>query len=183
MAIFLLERIIRQKTTNAQVKLPLFNAPCGQKTSHMDKQMIAFIPQSLTKALDLLHSSLTELPSQAMILFSDKDLIQGRWAIASNIAVGLNKKLAAGELKDFSVICEDQEIDVRDDDSDESVGQPRKKRSRKPYKLSTSEEKFILHLHSCISMHLRFHAPFNDDEWCYCPFSKTLNQKWQVNKV
>ena len=22
------------------------------------------------------------------------------------------------------------------------------------------------------------HAPFNDDEWCYCPFLKTLNQKW-----
>ena len=27
-------------------------------------------------------------------------------------------------------------------------------------------------------MHLGFHAPFNDDEWCYRPFSKTLNQKW-----
>jgi hypothetical protein len=62
--------------------------------------------------------------------------------------VELNKKLAARELKD---------IDVRDKDiSDESVGRPWKKKNSKPYTLSTSEEKFILHIHSCISMHLGF---------------------------
>ena len=27
-------------------------------------------------------------------------------------------------------------------------------------------------------MHLGFHALFNDDEWCYGLFLKTLNQKW-----
>ena len=43
--------------------------------------------------------------------------------------VGLNKKLAAGELKDLSVMCEDQVIDVRDDVSDESVGWPWKKKA------------------------------------------------------
>ena len=26
-------------------------------------------------------------------------------------------------------------------------------------------------------MHLGFHAPFNDDEWYYCPFLKTLNHE------
>ncbi len=57
--------------------------------------MSAFILQSPQKALDLLHGSLTELPPQVMILFSDKDLIQKRWAITNNIVVGLNKKLAA----------------------------------------------------------------------------------------
>ncbi len=69
----------------------LSNTPCGQKPSHMAKQTTAFILQSPQKALDLLHGSLTELPPQAMILFSDKDLIQKRQAIANNIVVGLNK--------------------------------------------------------------------------------------------
>ena len=122
MATFILESILRQKTTNAQVKLPLSNTLCGQKPSHMAKQMTAFILQSPQKALDLLHCPLTELPSQAIILFSEKDLIQKRWAITNNSVVGLNKKLASGELKDLYVMGEDQDIDVRDDDSDESVG-------------------------------------------------------------
>ena len=38
--------------------------------------------------------------------------------------------MAAGEQKDLSVMCEDQDIDVRDDDSDESVGQPWKKKTQ-----------------------------------------------------
>ena len=59
-----------------------------------------------------------------MILFSDKDLIQKRRAIANIIVVGLNKKLAAGELKDLSVMGDNQDIDVRFDNSDESVGRP-----------------------------------------------------------
>ena len=90
----------------------------------MAKQMTAFIPQSPQKASDLLHGSLTELPPQVVILFSDKDHIQKRWAITNNIVVGLNNKLATGELKDLSAMCEDQDIDVRDDESDESVGLP-----------------------------------------------------------
>ena len=73
---------------------------------------------------------------------------------------------------------EDRDIDVRDDNSDESIGRPPKKKSRKCYILSTSEEKFISHLHCCLSMHLGFHAPINDDERCNCPFSITLKQKW-----
>ena len=51
------------------------------------------------------------------------------------------------------------------------------RKSRKPYILSTSEKKFIWNLPSCILVHLGFHAPCNDDEWCYSPFSKTLNHK------
>ena len=27
-------------------------------------------------------------------------------------------------------------------------------------------------------MHLGFHAPCYDDEWCWCPFSKISNNKW-----
>ena len=27
-------------------------------------------------------------------------------------------------------------------------------------------------------MHLGFHAPCNDDEWCYCPLSRIANKKW-----
>ena len=99
------------------VKLPLSNTPCGQKPSHMAKQMRAFILKSPQKALDLLHCSLTELPPQAMIVFSDKDLI---------LQIIL---WSTGELNDLFVMCKDQDIDVRDDDSDESVGQPWKKKS------------------------------------------------------
>ncbi len=67
---------------------------------------------------------MTELPPQAIILFSEKDLIQKRWAITNNIVVGLNTKLAAGELKYISVMGKDQDIDVRDEKSDESAGRP-----------------------------------------------------------
>ena len=52
-----------------------------------------------------------------------------------------------------------------------------KKKRIKPHTISSSEEKFTLNLHSCISMHFVFHARCNDDEWCYCPFSKTTNKK------
>ncbi len=44
--------------------------------------------------------------------------------------------------------------------------------------MSTSEEKFISNLPSCMSVHLGFHALCYNDEWCYCPFSKKLNHKW-----
>ena len=57
-----------------------------------------------------MHGSLTELPPQAMILFSDKDLI---------LQIIL---WSTGELNDLIVMCKDQDIDVRDDDSDDSVG-------------------------------------------------------------
>ena len=63
-----------------------------------------------------------------------------------------------------------------DEDSDESVGRPHKKQVLKV--LSTLEQKFILNLNGCLSMHLGFYAPCNDDEWCYCPLSKLSNQKW-----
>lgn len=44
--------------------------------------------------------------------------------------------------------------------------------------MSVSKGQFIVNLPRCIGMHLGFHVPCYDDEWCWCPFSKLRNNKW-----
>ena len=57
----------------------------------------------------------------------------------------MNRRLASGDFRDTYQA-------TKDEDSDESVGRPREKNH--PKNLSKTQEKFILNLHSCLSMHL-----------------------------
>ena len=106
---------------------------------------------------------MTDLPCHEMRIYYDLK----RRGVAKITLEGLREKLAAGELRDLYVNSKDKDIDCRDNESDKSVGRPWNKKCRKPYKLSSSEEKMILNLPSCLLVHLSFHDPFNDDGWCY----------------
>ena len=78
---------------------------------------------------------MTNLPCQAMTLYSVTKYDVTMWAIANTFVEVLNKKLTAGKLRDVYVECKFQDIDDRDD-SDESVGGPWKEI---PYILSASK--------------------------------------------
>jgi len=52
------------------------------------------------------------------------------------------------------------------------------KYQNKPKILSTTQDKCISNLHSCLSTYLGFYAACNDDEWCYCLLSKLANKNW-----
>ena len=106
---------------------------------------------------------------QALSLYAKPKCDHKRQASANYTFNEMKIRLAHGDLK----VALDPRLD---EDSDESVGRPDKKRV--PKVLSTLEQKFILNLNSCLPMHLGFYAPCNDDEWCYCPLSKLSNQKW-----
>jgi len=160
--------ISEKPTTNpsSTVDTPL---PSTKKPSHSSTQHPIF-PQTPEIAIQLWHTGLSDLPPQAISLCSNPEYELKRRASASETLNEIKKRLAGGELNHL--------FDRNNDsDSDESVGRPRKKKT-KMLRMSASEEKFISFLHSCISMHLGFHAPCHDDKWCYCPFLKTINMKW-----
>jgi hypothetical protein len=115
-----------------------------------------------------------DLPVQALSLYSIPEYELKRRASAKYTLNEMIKRLADGDFKDI--------YDSRNyEDSNESDGRPHKK--RKPKMLSTSEEKFILNLNSCLLMHLGFYAPCNDDEWCCCPLLKLANKNWHEAMV
>ena len=110
-----------------------------------------------------------DLPAQAISCYSIPGHDRKRQAIAKYTVKEMNRRLASGDFRDTYQA-------TKDEDSDESVGRPRHK--NQPKILSKTQEKFILNLHSCLSMHLGFYAPCNDDEWCSCPLSKLANKNW-----
>jgi hypothetical protein len=110
-----------------------------------------------------------DLPAQAISCYSIPEHDRKRQAITKYTVNEMNRRLASGDFRDTYEATEDE-------DSDESVGRPRHK--NQPKILSKTQEKFILNLHSCLSMHLGFYAPCNDDEWCSCPLSKLANKNW-----
>jgi hypothetical protein len=81
----------------------------------------------------------------------------------------MNSRLADRDFKDIYHA-------TIDEDSDESVSGPCHK--NKPKIHSTTQEKFILNLNSCLSMHLGFYSPCSDDKWCCRPPSKLANKNW-----
>ncbi len=109
---------------------------------------------------------LSDFPPQALNLFSSELYVDKRNSKAIWTFKKLKKQLETGSLSHPENV-------VQDSDSDESVGKIRTKN-----KMSTSEVLFIISLPRCIGMHLGFHAPCYDDEWCWCPFSKLHNNKW-----
>ena len=110
-----------------------------------------------------------DLPAPAISCYSIPEHDRTRQAFTKYTVNEMNRRLASGDFRDTYQATEDE-------DSDESVGRPR--HIKQPKILSKTQEKFILNLHSCLSMHLGFYAPCNDDEWCYCPLSKIVNKKW-----
>lgn len=135
------------------------------KSTTKTKESIPENPQDTFKCL-YGEGVLSDLPPQALNLFSTASYVEKRNSKAIWTFKKLKKQLETGSLSRPENV-------VQDSDSDESVGKIRYKN-----KLSTSEGQFIISLPRCIGMHLGFHAPCYDDEWCWCPFSKLINNKW-----
>lgn len=135
------------------------------KSTTKTKESIPENPQDTFKSL-YGEGVLSDLPPQALNLFSTASYVEKRNSKAIWTFKKLKKQLETGSLSRPDNV-------VQDSDSDESVGKIRYKN-----KLSTSEGQFIISLPRCIGMHLGFHAPCYDDEWCWCPFSKLVNNKW-----
>ena len=135
------------------------------KSTTKTKESIPENPQDTFKFL-YGEGVLSDLPPQALNLFSTASYVEKRNSKAIWTFKKLKKQLETGSLSRPDNV-------VQDSDSDESVGKIRYKN-----KLSTSEGQFIISLPKCIGMHLGFHAPCYDDEWCWCPFSKLVNNKW-----
>lgn len=122
-------------------------------------------------ALQLWHGEMPNLPHQTMSLYATPENDKQRQMSATNTLSNINTSLFVGKPSHLHEVNNDS-------DSDVSVGKLPKKRRTPRTMVSEAEEKFVLNLHSCISMHLGFHAPCNDDEWCYCPLSRIVNNKW-----
>jgi len=122
-------------------------------------------------ALQLWHGEMPNLPHQAMALYATTENDKLRQRSATNTLSNINASLIAGKASRLHEVNNGY-------DSDVSVGKVPKKRRTPRTMVSMAEEKFILNLHTCISMHLGFHAPCKDDEWCYCPLSRIVNKKW-----
>ena len=135
------------------------------KSTTKTKESIPENPQDTFKCL-YGEGVLSDLPPQALNLFSTASYVEKRNSKAIWTFKKLKKQLETGSLSRPDNV-------VQDSDSDESVGKIRNKN-----KMSTSEVQFIMSLPRCIGMHLGFHAPCYDDEWCWCPFSKLINNKW-----
>ena len=129
------------------------------------KKSIPENPQDTFKSL-YGEGVLSDLPPQALNLFSTASYVEKRNSKAIWTFKKLKKQLETGSLSRPDNV-------VQDSDSDESAS-----KIRYMNKLSTSEGQFIISLPRCIGMHLGFHAPCYDNEWCWCPFSKLVNNKW-----
>jgi hypothetical protein len=138
------------------------------------------IPENPQEAFKFLYGDvlLSDLPPQALNLFSGKGESEIRQSKAILTYKEIKKSLATGELSHPDNYPRQDNDMSKDNDSDESVGKTHKKKISKRYIMSTSEGQFIINLPSCVGMHLGFHAPCYDDEWCWCPFSKISNNKW-----
>jgi hypothetical protein len=112
------------------------------------------IPQNPYEALQFFYGTM-DLPVQAISFYLIPAYDRKREECAKYTVNEMNRRLADG---DFNIIYHSK----IDEDSDESVGRPRNK--NKPQILSTSQDKFILNLKSCLSMHLGFYALCRDDE-------------------
>ena len=135
------------------------------KSTTKTKESIPENPQDTFKSL-YGEGVLSDLPPQALNLFSTASYVEKRNSKAIWTFKKLKKQLETGSLSRPDNV-------VQDSDSDESVGKIRNKN-----KMSTSEVQFIQSLPICIGMHLGFHALCYDNEWCWCPFSKLINNKW-----
>ena len=147
------------------------------KSTTKTKKSIPENPQDTFKSL-YGEGVLSDLPPQALNLFSGKGESEIRQSKAILTYKEIKKSLATGELSHPDNYPRQDNDMSEDNDSDESVGKTHKKKISKRYIMSTSEGQFIINLPSCVGMHLGFHAPCYDDEWCWCPFSKLINNKW-----
>ena len=163
-----------QQSPSNKKKLSKPVYPSSQKPSHasasahLSGSTKRVIPQNLQEALQFFYGEM-DLPAQAISFYSIPEHDHKRQAITKYTVNEMNRRLASGDFRDTYQA-------TKDEDSDESVGRPRHK--NQPKILSKTQEKFILNLHSCLSMHLGFYAPCNDDEWCSCPLSKLANKNW-----
>ena len=133
--------------------------------------LLPVFPETPEMALQLWHGEMPNLPHQAMALYATTENDKLRQRSATNTLSNINASLIAGKASRLHEVNNGY-------DSDVSVGKVPKKRRTPRTMVSMAEEKFILNLHTCISMHLGFHAPCKDDEWCYCPLSRIVNKKW-----
>jgi hypothetical protein len=106
-----------------------------------------------------------------MSLYATTENDKLRQRSANNTLSNINASLAIGKASHLHEVNNGY-------DSDVSMGKGPKKRRTPQTMVSKAEEKSVLNLHSCISMHLGFHAPCNDNEWCYCPLLRIVNKKW-----
>ena len=146
------------------------NSSAQRKEPPLPSCISRVFPQTPEMALQLWHGELGNLPPQAMSLYKAPENEGQRKLSATKTITNIKKSAFVEKASHLH--------EVKDgSDSDVSVGRLPKKRSTSHHMVSAAEEKFISSLHSCISMHLGFHAPCNDDGWCFCPLSKTMNQK------
>ena len=164
----------RETNTSSSKLQPVPSCNPSQKPPHLAKTKKDSIPQSPQQALRFFHPTIDDFPTQAITLYSTPDNELRRRRASNDTLKVLKEKLASGELRHLYLTSEE----LGDDDSDASIGRPKKKNRTTPYRLSISEENFISSLHTCISLHLGFYSPFGDDKWCFCPFSDVMNKKW-----
>ena len=164
----------RETNTSSSKLQPVPSCNPSQKPPHLAKTKKDSIPQSPPQALRFFHPSIDDFPTQAITLYSTPDNELRRRKASNDTLKVLKEKLASGELRHLYLTSDE----LGDDDSDASIGRPKKKNRTTPYRLSISEENFISSLHTCISLHLGFYSPFGDDKWCFCPFSDVMNKKW-----
>jgi len=119
--------------------------------------MSQVFPQTPKMALQLWHGEMPNFPHQAMSLYKTLENDGQRRSSATKTLSNINKRLVVGKPSHLHEVRNNS-------DSDVSLGKLPNKRRKPCTMVSAEEEKFILNLHSCISMHLGFHAPCNDDE-------------------
>ena len=117
-------------------------------------------PDTPEMALQLWHGEMPNLPHQAMSLYATPENDKQRQMSATNTLSNINTSLFVGKPSHLHEVNNDS-----DSDSDVSVGNLPKKRRTPRTMVSEAEEKFVLNLHSCISMHLGFHGHSR----CYAP--------------
>ena len=163
-----------EKNTSGSELQPVPSCNSSQKPPQLAKRKKDSIPQSPPQALRFFHPTIDDFPTQAINLYSTPGNELMRRKASNDTLRVLKEKLASGELRHLYLTGEE----IGDDDSDASIGLPKKKNRTTPSRLSISEENFISSLHTCISLHLGFHSPFGNDKWCFCPFSDVMNKKW-----
>ena len=112
-----------EKNTSGSELQPVPSCNSSQKPPQLAKRKKDSIPQSPPQALRFFHPSIDDFPTQAITLYSTPDNELRRRKASNDTVKVLKEKLASGDLRHLYLTSEE----IRDDDSDASIGWPKKK--------------------------------------------------------